>query len=305
MIRVYSFDFELLFLEARVKSISWTLLYNGIGTFEAHFPLNSGLTELTASNKYLVFCEDDRAAILTGREVSDELILYGRTPNWLLEKRVAPKTSGVTGKAGEICGNLVQSAFNGVTGFVVLPSQEGDTMTVERSTYQTVYSAVNEYLSTCGLGHRLDFDRENEKWVFSVYRGVEVPLLISEANKNAYGTSVSYDILDMADCGYYGESGYIQGANTGIYRWEAVLSGETEAEAAISLAGKKENAEVSLKLRNLTLGRDYNIGDILRIQIIKGNWRTTAKKRVSGVRLVKRDGFSEEIPIFSETGGAE
>ena len=80
---------------------------------------------------------------------------------------------------------------------------------------------------------------------------------------------------------------------------------ETEAEAAISLAVKKENAEISLKLRNLKLGRDYNIGDIVRIQIIRGNWRTTVKNRIVGVRTSNKGGFSEEIPIFGETGGAE
>lgn len=305
MIRVYDFGFDLLFLETKVNSTSWTLYYNGIGTFEAHLPLNSGLTELTAANKYLVVCEDDKAAILTGREIGDELILYGRTPNWLLEKRIAPKTESVTGEAGEICANLVETAFSDVTDFEVLTPPESDSITVERTTFKSVFGAVSEYLSLCGLGHSLDFDRTANKWIFRIYNGGEMPLLISEANKNAYDTSASYDILDLADCGYYGENGYLQGDKSGIYRWETVLTDETEAEAAISLAKKKENAEISLKLRNLKLGRDYNIGDIVRIQIIKGNWRTTAKKRIKGVRITQNGGFSEEIPIFCETGGAE
>ena len=305
MIRVYDFGFDLLFLETKVNSTSWTLYYNGIGTFEAHLPLNSGLTELTAENKYLVVCEDDKAAILTGREIGDELILYGRTPNWLLEKRIAPKSESATGAAGEICAELVENAFSDVSDFEVLTPPESDSITVERATYKSVFDAVSEYLSLCGMGHSLDFDRAENKWIFRIYQGEEMPLLISEANKNAFDTSASYDILDLADCGYYGENGYLQGDKSGIYRWEAVLTDETEAEAAISLAKKKENAEISLKLRDLRLGRDYNMGDIVRIQIIKGNWRTTAKKRIKGVRITQKGGFFEEIPIFCETGGAE
>ena len=305
MIRVYDFGFNLLFLETRVNSTSWTVYYNGIGTFEAHIPLDSELAGILEQHKYLIVCEDDKTAVLTGHEVGDELILYGRTPNWLLGKRIAPKTESVTGAAGTICANLVQNAFSDVSDFEVLTPPASDSITVERSAYKTVFAAVSEYLSLCGMGHRLDFDRAENKWVFSIYNGVEIPLLISEANKNAYDASVSYDILDLADCGYYGENGYLQGDKSGIYRWETVLQDETESEAAISLAAKKENAEISLKLRNLKLGRDYNLGDVVRIQIIKGNWRTTVKNRITGVRFSKKGGFSEEIPIFGETGGAE
>ena len=196
MIRVYDFDFNLLFLETRVSSTSWTVYYNGIGTFEAHIPLDSELTGLLDQHKYLVVCEDDKTAILTGHEIGDELILYGRTPNWLLEKRIAPKTESVTGAAGTICASLVGNAFSDVTDFEVLSPPASKTITVERSAYKTVFNAVSEYLSLCDLGHRLDFDREENKWIFSIYNGEEVPLLISEANKNAYDTSASYDILD-------------------------------------------------------------------------------------------------------------
>lgn len=303
MLRVYNFEFELIYIEPKVKSTSWAIYYNGIGTFEAHLPLTSGLLEVTSKNKYLAICEDDKTAILTGREVGDELVLYGRTANWILEKRIAPKTESITGEAGTICNNLVQNAFSDIENFIALEPPQTDSVTTERSTYKTVYNAVSECLALCGAGHSVDFNIAQKKWVFKVYKGTEIPLLISEANKNAYDTSASYDILDLADCGYYGEDGYLQSENSGIYRWETVLSGETEAEAVISLAEKKENEQLSLKMRGLKLGKDYNIGDIVRIQIIKGNWRITEKKLVSGVRILKKGGFSEEIPVFSEIGG--
>lgn len=303
MLLIYNFDFELIFLETKVKSTSWTVYYNQIGTFEAHLPISSHLTKIVADNKYLIVREDDKKAVLTGYEIDNELILYGRTPNWLLEKRVAPKTESVTDKAGIIVNNIVTQAFSDVSNFEVLAPPQSTDITIERSIYKTIYNAVSEYLSTCNLGHSLDFDIKNRKWIFSITKGIEIPLLISESNKNAYDTAIRYDILDLADCGYYGEDGYLSGENSGIYRWEAVLPEQTETEAELSLKEKKENSEYSLKLRNFKFGKDYNLGDILRIQITKGSLRTTEKKRISGVQIVKKGGFSEEIPIFCEIGG--
>lgn len=303
MLRIYNFNFELLYIEPKAGSTSWTIYYNQIGTFEAHIPLSSELTKLVAQNKYLIVQEEEKTAILTGYEIDEELVLYGRTPNWLLEKRVAPKTQSVTDKAGIISNSIVSAAFSDVENFIVLQPPQSPNVTIERSTYKTVYDAVCECLSACSLGHKLDFDIKNQRWIFRVIKGAEIPLLISESNKNAYDTALRCDILDVADCAYYGDNGFLQGSNSGIYRWETILTDETQAEAMISLKNKKENSECSLKLHNLQVGKDYNLGDILRIQITKGKLRTTQKKRISGVRIMKKNGFSEEIPIFCEIGG--
>lgn len=303
MLVFYDFDFELIYAEPKVKSVSWTLYYNQIGTFEAHFPLSSELTAITAENRYIAVRDGEKNAIITGREVNDELILYGRTANWLLEKRIAPKTESVIEEASIICNNLVSTAFSDVTDFAVSTPPQSDEITIERTAFSTVYNSVNDYLSQVGLGHKVDFDAKNKKWRFSIIKGQEIPLLISEPNKNAYETAVCEDILDLADCGYYGEDGYISGTKQGIYRWEALLTSNTETEAASELAQKKNNSEVLLKLIGLKYGEDYSLGDVLRIQINKGKWRTTERKKISGVRLFTKDGMTEEVPIFTETGG--
>lgn len=303
MLLFYNFDFELLYAEPKVKSVTWTLYYNQIGTFEAHFPLCSDLTEITAENRYIAVRDGKKTAIITGREVNDELVLYGRTANWILEKRIAPKTESITDDAGIICSNLVENVFSDVSDFSVNPPTESTQITAERTSLITVYDAVKGYLSQAELGHKVDFDTENKRWIFSVIKGREIPLLISESNKNACDTSVCEDILDFADCAYFGDDGYIEGEKEGIYRWETVISAETETEARALLSEKKINNEVTLKLRNLKFGEDYSLGDTLRIQITKGKWRTTLKKIISEVRLFTKDGFLEEVPIFSEIGG--
>ena len=303
MLLFYNFDFELIYAEPKVKSVSWALYYNGIGTFEAHFPLVSELTSITAENRYIAVRDGEKTAIITGREVDEELILYGRTANWLLEKRIAPKTESTSGQAGIICTDIVANAFSDVTDFETATPPASDTITVERTAFSTVFNAVSGYLSEAGLGHKVDFDTENRKWRFSVIKGREIPLLVSETNKNAHETSVCGDILDLADCGYYGENGYIAGTNQGIYRWEALLTGNTETEAQEALKSKKERNEVLLKLKNIRFGQDYRLGDTLRIQINKGKWRTTMEKLINGVRIYTKNGITEEVPVFSETGG--
>ncbi len=127
----------------------------------------------------------------------------------------------------------------------------------------------------------------------------------SEVNKNAYELTISEDMLDVANAGYFGEDGYISGTETGIYKWETILDGETESEAQIELEKKKKNSKITLKLKNLSFEKDYNLGDILRIQIIKGKVRTTVRRRISGVNIHTKNGYLIECPIFEEIGGIE
>lgn len=300
---IYNFEFEPIFEEKKVKRSNWDIYYNKTGTFEAHLPLTSELVGITSENRYLVAAENGKKAIITGREIGDGLTLYGRTPDWLLGKRIAPKTELITADAGVICKELVENAFSDVLNFETAVPAEIMQISVERTSLQTVLQAVGDCLIQCGYGYKLDFDINNSKWVFTAYAGREIPLLISEANKNAYDTSICDDILDLADGGYYGDDGYISGENSGIYRWDALLDSETESEARLRLAENKQKSSISLKLRNLKFGIDYRLGDILRVQITKGSFRTAERKMISGVHISNNGRFTEETPILEDAGG--
>jgi len=305
MLLFYNFNFDLLYAEKGVIQSSWTLYFNKIGTFEAHFPITSNLLKILSENRYLVVREADKTAIVIGYEAGKDLIVYGRTPNWILTKRIAPTQESVSEAAAVICKNLLESTMSDVTNFEVAATSTTQNVTIERNSLTTVYDAVSDCLSLADLGHELCFDTKNRKWIFKFLKQETVPLLISESNKNAYDTVINEDILDLANCGYYGDDGFISGEETGIYKWEAILNGESEEEASISLTKYKNNGRVTLSSKNISFGVDYKLGDIVRIQITKGSIRTTLNKYISGVSIDSKDGVVKESPIFEEVGGIE
>ena len=85
-IRIYDFEFNLLHIEHDIASCNWKLYDNEIGTFEMHFPISSDLTVIAMQKSYLVAVQGSKQAIITGRQIGDEGVLYGRTCNWILTR---------------------------------------------------------------------------------------------------------------------------------------------------------------------------------------------------------------------------
>lgn len=306
MLYVYDFEFNLLCVETGIISSRWVVYYNDVGTFEAHFPITSDLTRIVSENRYLVVKQHGLSAIIVGKELGDELILYGRTCNWLLSKRITPKTALATVYSGEKAGKMVKTAFSDVDNFTVLDASDGERVSFECRQMETL-DAVRYCLKLSNLGHQLSFNAETGNWEFSVLAGKESELILSEAHRNAYNTKISSDILELATCGVYDKKtsdGYTatkitkDSEKTGIYKWEAMLSGEIESEARASLEKLAEKNEISMTTNDIVWKRDYALGDVIRLQIIKGAYRTTEKKRVLGVEITTRQAEYSEKPIF-------
>ena len=87
-IRFYDFDFNLVYIISDWISLNWELKYNGVGTFELQLPPLSGIIQFLEEQEHLVAVQGDRQAIITGRRLEDDITIYGRTPNWLLTKRL-------------------------------------------------------------------------------------------------------------------------------------------------------------------------------------------------------------------------
>lgn len=302
----YDFEFNPLLAETKLISSKWTLYYNGIGSFEAHMPLTSEAVKLVSENRYVVAVQNGMAAIVVGAELRDELIVYGRSCNWLLSKRIFPESEAVSGTPPELAAGFVSEAFSDVDNFCVKEFSGGGEIEFE-SGQALLSNAVADCLAKGSYGHSVEFDAKNKKWVFEVLSGKENDLIMSEANKNASDTVFSVDILNLATCGRYwseGENGresvVLDGdtEKTGIYRWEAELAGSSACEAGDSLAKMTENNEITLKARRAYFGQDYSLGDIVRVQIIKGGYRTTVKKRIKGIEIWFEQGMRTEKPIF-------
>lgn len=343
-IRIYDFEFNLLHIEPKIISSNWTVKYNGIGSYEGHFDINGDIVPIAIKNRYIIVVQGDYQAIVTGKRISaGEFILYGKTVNWILSRRVTPNFVSSYFDGDLICENearkIVSDAFSDVDNFV-LGDKTGDTTTKYfwRNTYNPTSEVVADCLDNANLGHNVVFDRKNKRWVFNVLKGQRRNILICTDNKNAYDTEYNEDLQD-----YYSECFYEEpnneededsgGANedeededsgsanededeegkttgvwhnivkdsdkTGIYRWECIVSEQDKSSALSALAKKSFDEEISTKTHDLICGKDYNIGDIVRVRIERGKYKNTQEKRIVGVNLWYENNNIGQEPIFN------
>ena len=342
MIRVYDFDYNLLAETEHAFSSEWELKFNGIGSYEGSFDINSDFTKVFAENRYLILCEDDNQAICVGKRISDKLTVYGRTPEWLLSKRVVLpfKTSEIFGTdtytdPETIILYLLNKAYkepkviaedgtlsdavntNAVTEDFIIPEPMGSqklTRHFWRNSANPLSDVIKDLCDLWSCGYKLRFNHANKCWDFSFVFGEKRDLVISKSLKNAYDMSLNDSFLEEANGGvfkvYSGSDeeneayGYIQNTeneNKGMLYWEKVLSsasGVSEAEKFI--AKSDENITVDCEIAGASYGKDYCLGDELRVQFEAGPFRTTLHLKVSGVSIINSSAGKSIKPIFSD-----
>lgn len=302
-LHIYDFEFNRLASENHIIQARWTLYYNEIGSFEVHLPLTSCLVETVTNNRYIVAVQGSFSAIIIGYELMDELVLYGRTCNWILTKRIAPQVEE-TSAPGKYVSELVATAFSDTDIFKVSEPKESESIKLVHSAGQ-LSDTVMDFLRQGGLGHEVVFDIKSKKWIFNTTKGTENKIILSEGHKNAYDTRGSFDILELATCGAYYDSSdgnlkeVVKDAEkTGIYRWQAYITADADTEAMAELETMDEKNEITAKLRGLEFGKDYAPGDTVRIQIIKGKYRNTRSVRIKGAEIRLEQGKYTQQPIF-------
>lgn len=315
-IRLYDYEFNLIHIEHSIISVNMVIKYNDIGSFEAHFPINAAISKQALEHPYLVAVMGDLQAIITGKQASgSEFVLYGKTVNWILSRRVTHKfttyKTELSKNAETLARYLVQEAFSDVSNFVLGTSAGiGYEQEFWRNTANQTSEVVKDCLDNAGAGHNVLFDRINKRWIFNIINGKEVPLIISDSNGSAYNSRYSEDIQNYYSCGWYekissesDDSEWIQltkDNKTGIYKWDGVLYGTSPSEGTNSLNNKKWKKITKMQTKNIHFGSDYSLGDIVRVQIEFGQFRQSLKKRISGVEMwFENNNFGEE-PIFSD-----
>ncbi len=203
-IRFFDFNFKLLHTENEFLSSNWTVYYNDIGTFEAHFDLKSDTPPIVMENDYLVAVQGNLSAIIVGKKVADELIIYGRTCNWLLTKRVTDAFASTTDKIDVLLNTKVQETFSDSPLIAEETIPDLPLLTVSREDKCETFSFVQESLQLAHLGHTLEFDPVNAQFTFKLLKGNENnPIVISTVNRNAYDVSVESDFLNLCTEGWY------------------------------------------------------------------------------------------------------
>lgn len=208
-IRIYDFEFNLLHIEHNIISSNWSLKFNGVGTFEAHFSPLSDIVEAVITRPYLVAVQGEYQAVITGKQLGGDFVLFGRTVNWLLSKRVTPpfrvEDLEIDDNTASIAFWVVSQAFADTPEFVlesISPLLNKPQNTWRRINHAT-HEVLEDLLATEGAGYSLLFDIPNKKWRFFVNTEKHTELVVSESNKNAYDTSYTEDIQRLATGGFY------------------------------------------------------------------------------------------------------
>lgn len=313
----YDFDLTPCLVVRKYVSLNITLKYREYGTFEAHFPPNNAkLITLLKDNRYLICGFGDITAIVTSWQIEDDIAVFAKTPEWLMTKRgLAPLNR--TAELPEATARYAVSTA--MSDFVTLDSavNKGTAQAFSTSGAKTVYDIVTSALTGTNLGFRLCADIKAKKFVFSVYGGTEKTVMLSQSNKTAYDMTYTNEIQDMATGGVWFEKKTTDkdgnettewaqtaaGTETGAKRWEAVLSGTKTADEAQKEADAKAAKEsISCLVRSLEYGKDYALGDTLRVQFEKHGFKRTLKNTVTGVEISCDSKGQETRPILESEG---
>lgn len=291
-IRIYDFNFNLLCIMSDIISSSWCIKYNGIGTYEGHFRLNDRISDIILSTPYIIITEGNKQAVCTGKIAERELLVCGRTVNWLLTKRVMPpfKTKDIFGNEYQDTKTIIDYILNVTYIAPPLTDENGkfisDTVDERKQTdnfiicpyfytlplnrhfwrinANTVNDIIHDLTELMDKGYNLKFNVIDKTWDFEILNGCEKSFIISEQNRNFYNISYTEDIENYALGGWY-ENSYdssnssAEEATDLSSSWKYIAkdsenTGMTYWESVLSGVGLSE-AESSLNSKK----RDYTI----------------------------------------------
>lgn len=334
-IRLYDFNAKLLHVENDIISANWTIYYNGIGTFEGHFDLNSDILPILMEQPYLILMQGDKQAIITGKQCAEDFTLYGKTLNWMLSRRATasfttanlPQDKSVASIAHWVVGNAFDLADH-----LICQANQNQFKQLAYFWSNTM-QATSDVIADCCMrdyaGHKLSFDQNYKsesapfykgRWVFEVIKGKTIPLIISTSSRNAFDMEYQEDMQKFYNGGWYeleGETGdrvwtSIPSTESGIFRWMGILRGNMQTQAMSDLQKKKWEKTVLTKTKGLTFSFDYSeesylmgeyhLGDTLKVQKEFGKYKMTEEKRVVGIDFWYENNNIGVQPILETDG---
>ncbi|MDD4690137.1 MAG: hypothetical protein PHE51_10375 [Eubacteriales bacterium] len=306
-IRFYDFEFNLVYIVSDWTSVNWELHYNKVGTFELHLPLHTDICKMLENNKYLVAIQGDKQAIITGKMLSDEIVIHGRTTNWILTKRVIlPFVITKETQIGEIILTNLGKIFDQQDNFY-LPQTIVGSSTINSYELKKAKDASTFLIEMCeqsALGHRVKFIPSKHRWELEILKGDEKHFIISQDNKNAYQPKLTWDNLDMCNGIYYKDANdtyrLIPSNKLGIYRWYDVSENDNLSDAKADMSGHTEHTMLTYNTTYFLHGKDYMIGDSVFVETSFGGNKKRQKKVITGIRIWNEGNSDGECPIFGE-----
>ncbi|MDO4618444.1 MAG: hypothetical protein Q4B31_02860 [Clostridia bacterium] len=281
MIRLYDFNYNLIAECEHSLFSEWDLKLNGIGSFEGRFSINTEFSKEILSHKFLIITEEENQAVIVSKRISDIVTVYGKTPEWLLSKRmVLPfKTSeifsGEFKTPEEILIYLLNKAYkepkkitdtgeeeayinqNAVCNDFIIPEPCYDKKLTRHFWRNTVNPLSDVICDLCDLmdaGYKLKFEPENRCWRFELVFPKEKNTIFSKSLKNCFDMTFKDSLLDFSGGGYFEiyssdeteESSYayiedIESQGEGMLYWE---------RSFLSASGRSEAENMLLKSKS-------------------------------------------------------
>ncbi len=326
-IYVYTPDFNLLHMESKVTSVQWHLKYNDAGTVEMHTDTENDIVNkiLPSANSDVIIVQGNNAAWLSGlTDITDnyDFGVFGKTLNYMLNWRIVNPFSATDTTENIIRQKVIEqfmTSGNKKIDNFILGSVIGGTSTVTygfEDKQKTLFEVVQELCSIDNLGFKIDFDTDNEKFVFNIYRGIDrtadqtarPALIFSEDEKNISDLQYTYMQQDYYSTGYYEQKdeeteivSYIEVSKddvTGFKRREKILKAKTAEEGKIELDADNKIEQIEGEIRNIKYEKDYYLGDIVTVQKKIGDTLIVQNKRIVEVVQVHEPLNSYEKPIL-------
>ena len=257
----------------------------------------------------LVIVQGNLQGIVTSFLLGDDCAVFGRTCNWLLEKRVvAPFKNADIADGGlsgaEIAKFCAEKAFADVPEFYVEPNEDFENIYSEskrfwRNVCHSVESVVADVMKENGGGHVLRFEPQMKRWVLQFKKNRNTDRIISmclgtASSQEYYRNSDTYAADGWYEEEVYDETGLLTGfvwnrisreEKHGIYRFETILESTTQAEAEAMLNKKTQSENAYLEVVGMTFGKDFSLGDIVCVQYEFGDCKNNFRRVINGVTL--------------------
>ncbi|MBO5136453.1 MAG: hypothetical protein J6C17_03635 [Clostridia bacterium] len=305
----YDFHFDFLCSVPDFISVNLTEYFNKVGTAEIHIPKESEKAHKILDTDFLVACYKGHSFIITTKVYEEDLTLYGRTMNFILTKRVTDSNTFNDAFLESSVRKLIKSSFIDSSivrlndSHFILGESIENTSKITCAIYENenLSEVVCEMLDTQNLGHSVTFDTINKKWIFSLLKGKEIrDIILSPENRNAHNLCYTHDILDYINTTRNTTVGTDRDL-TGLFAFQGTInvSGTERKKDKIKRLGRKKR--VTVKTSDFIHGRDYNLGDTVRVQMRIGDKNICITKKIIGVSkwAERGEGIGEE-PILED-----
>lgn len=308
---IYPEDFSTRYEMRHAISVIMTIYYNDIGKLILVAPVNDyNITALKIGNLLYDTARDVTYYIVNSKvdTTTNRITVNGYTANWLLNKRIIASEYHMENIETGVY-KLVSDNLRGLTRIQVSQASGMTETTDNIFTGGLLLDEIMPFLEEKGIGHTMDWDADNLRHVFRLYKGRDLTegihsVVFSEEQGTAKDLIINDDDSTLKNVAYVTGSlkdgtSYteIVGTATGDERREVWLetsvyqkTDETVAEckarakayAQMELGKRIRRKSFSVTIDPEDLGKYYTLGDI--VTCVSVRFGVSFNARITGIK---------------------